>query len=250
MKLMKKLLTLLILLCLRAHGQVTIPQCVANSNTGSSKITSLTATLSATTSGSLIYVAVKEGYNTTDTFTVTDSSSQAYSNTGYLNNMNERMNVFYFPNSTSITTITASFSTSGGISAGSGGSVGIVACEIKGIATSNPYDAGTSATTSSNTASITSGSLTTSYASDILLYTVFPSGNYNYVSLYPPGYKILASSPTANAIITYNLTPYLQNHVTTSVAWNLPTNGVCTWFTAFKAAVSVTPVTKRNAVVF
>ncbi len=248
---MRKLLFLLLLLSKLAYGQVTIPQCSTNYSNSSSKITSISTTLSATTSGSLIYVAVKEGYNTTDTFTVTDSSSQVYSNVGYLNNSNERANVFYFPNSASITTVTASFTTTGGISGmGSGGAIGITACEIKGIVSSSPADGANSSLTSSSVASIISGPLTISHSSDILIYTVFPSGNFTSVISHTVGSKVLVSNSSANTIVLYTLTPYMQNNVTSFVTWSSSVNGACTWFTAFKALTTTTPVGKRSVVVF
>src|SRR5207249_9037037 len=82
---------------------------------------------------------VRESSNGTDNFTVTDSAGQTWTQTasGYKSESGTgpRIGMFYTANSTAVTSVTANFTTSGGVI-----KPGVMVMEISGAASSSVVD--------------------------------------------------------------------------------------------------------------
>jgi len=167
-RILKRLLPILgLLLCaLPARAATpTVSQAAGNQTTTGT----CAVTLTATTAGHLIVAWAYSDLSSSNTFSITDSSSQSYTivpNTPF-GVGNGRAEMWYFPNSASITSVT--------ITDGVGTTV-CYAYEIAGAALVTPFDGNASnAVVSSNVAtgtSLASGTLTTNNANDILIYAV------------------------------------------------------------------------------
>src|SRR5205823_7483773 len=125
--------------------------------------------------GDLLVAFVRESSNATDNFTVTDSAGQAWALTasGYKNESSTgpRIGMFYVANSAAVTSVTARYTTSGGVI-----KPGIMVMEISGAAISGVADGSVNHGTASTTTS-TSGSLTTTNANDILIFATDAAGD-------------------------------------------------------------------------
>src|SRR5438094_9791931 len=92
-----------------------------------------------TNPGNLLVAFVRESSNSTDNFTMTDSAGQTWTQTpsGYKNESSTgpRIGMFYIANSAAVTSVTAHFTTSGGVI-----KPGIMVMEISGAATSSVAD--------------------------------------------------------------------------------------------------------------
>ena len=204
-----------------------------NANSG---VTSIAANIT-TTAGDLLVAFVREGSNATDNFTVTDSQGQTWTLAGYNSfSSSERCGIYYMPNSAAVTSVTAKYTTSGGVIR-----AGIVVYEISGAATSSPVDAGPIGTSFGSTqSSITSASLTTTNAKDILIFAVDVSGNQSGTnnSFVPGGgfsFAATGSATDARQAVAYEIVSLTQTNLTTSMSWGTAVGNGASQFVAFKA---------------
>src|SRR5260370_279703 len=151
---------------------LAVVQAQQNLNANTS-VTSISANI-ATTAGNLLVAFVREGSNAGDNFIVTDNTGQTWTQAGGYNSFNStnRSGMFYMANSAAVTSVTANFTTGGGVTR-----PGIVVYEISGVAASSPVDVGPVNNTSSSPTSITSGPLSTTSTNDILIFAVDVSAN-------------------------------------------------------------------------
>ncbi len=194
--------------------------------------------VSMTTSpGDLLVAFVRESSNATDNFTVTDSAGQAWALTssGYRNVISTapRSGMFYIANSAALTSVTVNFTTSGGVI-----KPGIMVMEISGAATSGVADGSVNNATASTTTS-TSGSLTTTNASDILIFATDAAGNetgWTAGAGYAiPNNKLMigASGSNVRMAMQYTVVTSTQTNATTTMTYaNSNWNGNI--FAAFK----------------
>lgn len=191
-----------------------------------------------TTAGNLLVAVVREGSNNTDSPTMTDSASQSWTRVTIVTisgiAMEEAM--FYMANSASVSSVTVNWSTSGGVK-----NTAIVIYEISGAATSNVFDASVNSSANSSVTSLTSGSLTTTNANDILLYGVSPNGAGGAETA-GSGYTLPANSTSTNGRLgmEYKIVSAIQSSVTTSLSWATAIFGATGIFASFKAASAVT----------
>ena len=143
-------------------------QCQSNEST-----TATATTVTITTSSThLIYVFTSEHANQTSSVVITDSASQSWTGTqvgsyvGDPGGASFRSSVWVFPNSATLTTVTATWS--GSLST----NVDATVCEVSNAPPSSAVDSSATGTASGNVTSLTSGSLTTTNANDILFYSV------------------------------------------------------------------------------
>jgi ASPM-SPD-2-Hydin domain-containing protein/beta-propeller repeat-containing protein/centrosomal CEP192-like protein len=124
-----------------------------------------------THTGDLLIAFVRESSNGTDNFTVTDSAGQSWTGGGPQIYVNEsttgpRIGLFCIANSAAVTSVTANYTTSGGVI-----KPGIIVMEFAGAATSNVVDTMSGSTSGgSTTASYSGPGLTTSNANDVLVF--------------------------------------------------------------------------------
>lgn len=151
---------------------IAFVQVANNLNTATGQ-TSLALTIS-TTKGNLLVALVREGLNSTDAFTVSDSGGNTWNQTssGYATptGSSGRTGMFYSKTTAANTSVTANFSTVGGVS-----NTTIIVIEFSGLV-SNPADGSVNSTIVPGT-TLTSGTLTTARPNDVLIYGVGVGGN-------------------------------------------------------------------------
>ena len=216
-------------------------QAQQNFNANSS-VTSLTATI-ATSAANLLVAFVREGSNATDNFTVSDSAGQHWTLAAYNSfGSTDRSAIFYMANSAAVSSVTATFTTSGGVTR-----PGIVVYEIAGAATSSPLDAGpTSNFFNATQTSLSSNALTTNSTNDILIFavdlSVSQSGSNNS---FVPGsgftFPATGAANDARQAVSYEVVSSGQNNVTTTMSWGTASGQGSSQFVAFKGAAT-TPV--------
>ncbi len=193
------------------------------------------------------------GGNNAATVTITDSAGQTWTQTasGYASSASSnRSAMFYKANSAAVTSVTATWTAAGN-------NVGAVVFEVRGADASSPADGSVNSNLSGSAiTSLTSGSLTTANANDILIYaarsqndeTTWTAGN---------GYTIPTNGNNTRQGMQYEIVSSIQSGVTTSVSWNNGTAGAAGIFAAFKAAsggvagptVTATAGTPQSAVI-
>jgi methionine-rich copper-binding protein CopC len=137
--------------------------------------TSFTLNIS-TTPGDLLVGFVRESSNGTDNFTITDSAGQTWTQTasGYSNETSTgpRSGMFYMANSAAVSSVTVNFTTSGGVI-----KPGIMVMEISGAALTGVADGSVNNKSGASVTASTSGPLSTTNASDILIFASEAAGN-------------------------------------------------------------------------
>ncbi|HYY69062.1 MAG TPA: hypothetical protein VE734_04970, partial [Terriglobales bacterium] len=230
---------LLVLLAASAsHAQapsLAVVQAQQNFNPNSGA-TSITANIT-TTAGNLLVAFVREGSNATDNFTVTDSAGQSWAQAGAYKSLNSlnRSAIFYMANSAAVTSVTANFTTNGGVVR-----AGIVVYEISGPESVSPIDAGPAANVSTSSTSITSSPLSTTSGNDILLFAVDVSGNQSGTNnSFVPGagfsFPATGSATTTRQAVAYQIASSTQTNLTTSMSWGTAVGNGDSQFIAFKA---------------
>lgn len=189
-------------------------------------------TISGST-GNLAVIFSRQGTNNTTNMTVTDSSggSNTWTQTssGYVSSSSTaRAAMFYSVLSANVTSITANWT-------GTSGRISAVAYIISGNASSSPADSSVNAQTSTASLSITSGSLTTTNANDILLFGV--STGTNNTSYTPgTGFAIQSGGSGNRAVMSYEIVSSTQSNLTTTMGFGNSSSSIVTIFAAFKAA--------------
>jgi hypothetical protein len=191
-------------------------------------LTSLNVSI-ATSSGNLLVAFVREGSNTTDTMTVSDSTSTTWTNLAYATfGATERCSLWYRYNAPSVSSVTTTFSTGGGITRG-----GLVVYELRNVyAVGDPLDATTVTTTNAGTpTSLTSGSISTGTSRDVLIYAVDVGADNTFTP--GGGYAIAANGSTTRQAVSYSVTTTQQTGVTTSTSYTAAAS-VAGIFAAFR----------------
>src|SRR5713226_9772948 len=140
-----------------------------NTDNSGALSTSITVTV-ANAAGSALVAFVREAQNNTDNFTISDSASQTWTQTasGYEDvGFASRVGMFFKVNSAALTSVTANYTTVGGVARPL-----IIVLEIANAATSALEDASVKSGATSGGTSLSSGSLATTNPNDILIYCV------------------------------------------------------------------------------
>jgi hypothetical protein len=187
------------------------------------------------TSNNFLYACVRQGSNNTDTMPITDSASQTWTQVaaGYVSEDSLHRSTCYFKKQTAaITSVTINFST------GTVASPTLIVMEISGLA-NQAEDSSVGSTSSTAVTSLTSGSLTTSNANDILIYFVQEQGT---ATSWTAGTNFTIpnnndsngnSGSTGKAAIQYSIVSAKQTGVTTNMSW-APSNPCAGIFAGIK----------------
>jgi len=215
-------------------GAVPLGVVQARQNFNGGTASSIAAAITST-AGNLLVAYVREGSSPTDNFTVTDNLGQSWTPAGYNTfNSANRSGIFYRANSGAVSSVTANFTTGGGVVRS-----GIVVYEIVGAAASSPVDAGPVANTAGTTSGITSAPLTTSNPNDILLMAVDVAGDQSGTnnSFVPgAGFNFAATGAATNTrqAVAYAIVAATQTNATASMSWAVSAGGAGSQFIAFK----------------
>lgn len=199
--------------------------------------TATAVTITVTTSANnLLVIICGQDANNTSTLSVADSASNSWVQAGTYNrpSTSKDVAIFFATNAAAITTLTATWS--GSISA----NVSATVYEISGADTVSPLDAnGANASNGSPVATLTSGSLTTTNANDILLFGIYFSA---VVSAQTAGTSFaFQSGGTGSRVgMDFEIVSSIQTAVTTTTTWTTnarPTGN----FVSFKAASGAAP---------
>src|SRR6266852_3745695 len=191
----------------------TVVQAKSNQTVATSTAVTIT-----TTAGNLLVAIAYSDLGSGATFTITDSVGQTWTtvpNTPF-GVGNGRMQMWYRPNSASVTSVT--------VTASGSGTLPVVVYEINGAATGTPFDANASnAATSSNSAtgaSLGSGTLSTNNANDILIYGVGENANTSGWTA-GSGYTIATggSISSGRAAMQSQGVSATQSNGTTTMSW-------------------------------
>ncbi len=187
-----------------------------------------------TTAGNLLVAQVRQGSNNTSTATMSDSSgTNVWTQTasGYNTSASTtRSAMFFVPNAAAVTSITVTWS--GVLST----RVSIMVYEISGAAASSVLDSDVNSSNAANATSLTSGSLTTANANDILIYAVNVGADQTTWTV-GAGYTFPANATGNRQAMQYQIVSATQSAVTTSMTWGATTKSA-SFFAAFKAAAS------------
>jgi hypothetical protein len=230
------------ILTVNPAGTISVVQAQQNFSANSG-VTKITAAI-ATTAGNLLVAYVREGSNATDNFTVSDSAGQTWTLAGNYNTFNStnRSALFYMPGSNAVTSVTANFTTGGGVIR-----PGIVVYEIAGAAASSQIDAGPVANSFGSPAtSITSAALTTNSTNDVLIMavdlSVSQSGTNNS---FVPGtgfaFPAMGAATDARQAVSCEIVSSVQSNLKTSMSWGTSAGQGSSLFVAFKTAGSGGP---------
>jgi len=192
----------------------TVVQAKSNQTVATSTAVTIT-----TTAGNLLVAIAYSDLSSSNTFTITDSAGQTWTNVPNtpFGVGNGRMQMWYRPNSASVTSVTVTQS-------GGTGTLPVVVYEINGAASSTPFDANASnAATSSNSATGTllgSGTLSTNNANDILIYGVGENANTSGWTA-GSGYTIATggSISSGRAAMQSQGVSATQSNGTTTMSW-------------------------------
>jgi hypothetical protein len=226
------LLFTLLAWCAPAHAQLSLVQCWNNFASGSAG--TLAVTISPSNSaGSLMVGVIRQGSNNTAMDGVSDSATQTWTQiSSGVTNWDTSTAGFgwYMPNSAALTSVTFDLGANNTNRAA-------VVCEVSGAATSSPEDSSVNSNTASLVSSLTSGSLTTTNADDILFYMVYTNGarpNRTAGS----GYTIPTGGQDSSGRIAvqYQIVSSTQSGVTTSMSWTGGGIQAASIFAAFKQA--------------
>lgn len=203
---------------------------VSTTNTGCAGGTAM----SATTSGNLLVIFVCQGASNSATVTISDSASQTWTQTasGYSSTGgNHRAAIFFIPNSSSVTSVTGTWTSSVG-------TVDIVLYEVSGAVTSSPEDSSVNNSQTATTTA-TSGSLTTNNANDILLFGSRINGSHSGVTA-GSGYTMSSSAISNRGNMQYQIVSSAQSGVTTTMTWTTTEDNENV-FAAFKGTAASGP---------
>jgi hypothetical protein len=148
----------------------------------------------------------------------------------------ERSGLYYMPNSAAVTSVTARFTTSGGVQR-----PGIVVYEVSGAATA-PLDAGpVTSLVTARQSSITSGLLTTTNANDILIFAVDLASNQSgtnngFVPAAGFTFPLTGAGTNARQAVAFEIVSLTQTNVRTSMSWGTGSQSSASQFIAFKGA--------------
>src|SRR5229473_105048 len=154
-------------------GAIAFVQAANTLNTGPGGATSVSVTMSGNAAGDFLAVACRCGQSTTQISSVTDTAGNTYTlvntSTSTGGGGTRESALFYAANIKSAASNTISCN----YSAGQTVTISIVAEEFSGVATSTPTDGNVTSTLGSGTGlSISSGSITTTNANDLLIYEI------------------------------------------------------------------------------
>ncbi len=176
--------------------------------------------------GHALVACVREGTNNADQFTVTDDAAQSWVKTtsGYEQvNTSGELACFLRPSSAALATVTASFTTSGGVSKRS-----IIVLEIGGAASSALEDVSVNSggVTDGVNATLVSGPLSTSTANEMLVFYV---GLGDDVTAWTPGAGFTIpnnqigpgnSGANVRTAIEARVVSAVQSGTVTSMSWS------------------------------
>lgn len=226
------LLLILLSICLPARAALSVVQAQSAETVSGSTSTTQSVNIN-TTAGNLLVAFIRQGSDNTSTVTVSDSASQTWTQVSsspvHSSQTNFTGYMFYIPNSAAVASVTVTFSVAVK-------NRSITVYEISGAATSSPLDGNVSSSTSVAATSLTSGSLTTTNANDILLYGVSPDGASGGFTV-GSGFTFQTNSNTnTREAMQYEIVSSVQTNVTTSMSWATSQTGAVGIFAAFKAA--------------
>ncbi|HET9177359.1 MAG TPA: putative Ig domain-containing protein [Terriglobia bacterium] len=208
-----------------AGGGISVLQAQNANLTG---VSSITVNI-ATQAGSAIICGVREGDNSTDTWTMTDSAGQtgwSQVASGYVSpNTTNRADMRYITNSVALTWVRANFSSPVSNPAT------MVCYEVSGIVTVSAQDASINSTSSGG--GLVSRPLTTSNANDILIYMEGKGANQTSWAA-GPGYLFPANAANPRVAIQYKIVSTTQTNTTTSMTPSPDTGSSASVFAAFK----------------
>lgn len=208
---------------------IAFVQAANNSTVGTATTVTLT-----TTTGNFLVLAVYQGVNSTSTMAVTDTASNTWVQAGgYVASTGDRFALFYVPNATSVTSVTATWS--GSITA----TVPVVVAEFSGVATGTPLDSNasnpaTNTQTGTHT-SITSAALSTSNADDVLIYAVGSGTTITGTVGAGSNFTLPTRGNTTNnrCFLTYRIVSATQGNATTTPSYSSTTANQGGIFAAF-----------------
>lgn len=196
--------------CGRLNGQ-TFVQAVSPAD--GTSVTNLTVNIT-TTAGNAVCVFSRSPAGSGLTATITDSAGQSgwtQTASGYsADGTTDTTAMFCHPNSAALTSVKVTWS-------GTGGTIGAVAWEMNGMAASTMEDASVNNSNGSGTTA-TSGSLTTTNASDILVFARGASGTTSSPAA-GSGFTLPSGQSSARVVMTYKIVSATQSGVTTTITW-------------------------------
>jgi hypothetical protein len=186
----------------------------------------------ATASGNFLVIETGEVANNTSTVTISDSTGGAntwlQTASGYASQgATDRHAMFFVPNATGVTSITAAWT--GGLST----RINIVVLEVSGMAFSSAEDSSVNNSQVSGTTA-TSGALTTTNASDLLVMGVGINATHT-ADTAGAGYTIPANGVSARETVQYKIVAVTQAGVTTTMTWTTAAT-TANIFAGFKGA--------------
>jgi len=197
------------LLCQTTAFGIAVVQHKNNQGVG----TAVTVTpTSAVTAGNFVAVLIYEDASNTSTLSTTDSNSQTWLTAQTVVSGNSVTGLFYKENSAAITTATCNSTTSA-----------TVACyiyEFSAVSTSSSLDGVVTSSGSSSSASLASGSLTTTQTVSVLIYGCGQGTTQSGAWTGGSGYTIdTAPNPNSRDNIQYKIVGAVQTGVTTTMTW-------------------------------
>jgi hypothetical protein len=214
--------------CAPASAQTFVQSC-QNSATSAAAVT-VTCTTSV---NNLVIVYCRQNINNTATAAITDSSAQggwAQTSLGYKDDATgNRASQWTHANSAALTSVTCTWSPN------PTATVTATVFEVSGMAASSPEDAAIGNNQGSGTTA-TSGSLTTTNANDILVFSVGLGGAFSAPAA-GAGYTLPANDTTMRNFVTYKIVSATQSGVTTTGTWTTAELNV-NFFIAYKAAAA------------
>lgn len=175
--------------------------------------TSTTVTPAATTTaGNLLVAIVYEDANASATLGITDTASQTWFQVGSTITVgNGLLAMFYMPNSAAVTTITGTCTVSA--------TLPVCIYEISGIATSSPLDGFATASGAATSTSLTSGTISTTNANDILIYGCGQATTQSGAWTAGSGYTTQTPTPNSRANLERKIVSATQSSVNTTLTW-------------------------------
>lgn len=188
---------------------IVFVQFASNQTASTSTVVTPSAT---TTSGNLLVAIVYEDASNSSTLGITDSASQTWLQVGSTITIgNAALAMFYKANSTAVTTITGTSTTSA--------TLPVCVYEISGIATSLPLDGFATASNVATGLSLTSGALTTTNANDILIFGAGKSSAETGSWTAGSGFTTQTPVTNARANIERKTVAATQAATTTTLTW-------------------------------
>ena len=188
-------------------------------NANQTGVSSLTVNI-ATAAGDAVICGVRDGDNSTDTWTMSDSAGQTdwqQVSSGYVSpNTTNRADIRYITNSAALTWVRANFSSVITYPAT------MVCYEVNGITPVSAEDASVNSIASGG--GLVSGPLTTSNANDILVYMEGKGSNQTSWSA-GSGYTIPANASNPRMAIQFKIVSTVQSSTVTSITPSPDTNG-------------------------